>query len=125
MTVGRKITLLTLLLALLALQALPYLPVAESPVQVAWIEESGDSTPATADVRDSKAWRDACDECSIKPNVFDVSQIRSKHPKFTASAEAAGLPCVAFLYPSGRTSFQKPPASGSELAALIRKAGGK
>lgn len=126
MTPAKRIVLLSLLAALVALQALPYLPIAERPVQIAWVEESADNTPATADVRDSKAWRDAADSAGIKWNVLDVSQIRERYPKFTADAEAAGLPCVAVLYPSGKRSFTKAPPSGAEFAAFIRgKAGAK
>lgn len=126
MTPAKRITLVSLLLALVALQALPWvsgLVSAGKPTQVAWVEESEASEPATADVRDSKLWRDAADECGIQWNLFDVSQIRDKYQTFVADAEAFGLPCVAVLYQSGKRSFVKPPPTAAEFAALIRKAG--
>lgn len=125
MTPFRRNTLIALFVALVALQGLPYLPIGEKPTQIAWVEETSTSTPATADVRDSKAWRDAAKECGMKSQLLDVTQIRKAYPAFTAKAEAFGLPCVAILYPSGAAAFQKPPTTAAAMADLVRKAGGK
>ena len=102
-------------------------PVPTPIVKPAWIgviHESRDATPATANVRDAKAWKDAATAAGIQWIVMDKDEAVKKFPGATKRAVAFGLPAVVSVEASGICTVDKLPATIDAMTTLVRAKGG-
>lgn len=83
------------------------------------VAESKDLTPATAKVKDAKAWRDACDKAGVRWAVFDPDAVSSALPNVVAQAKKCGLPAVVVLDQQGLPRTEKLPATPEAMVELV------
>lgn len=85
------------------------------------IHESGDATPETADVVNSKDWKDAADAKKIRWIVVDDDNAETLLPEIVKAARTQGLPAIVWTDDAQNVIEAEPmPTTPELMLKLVR-----
>lgn len=100
----------------------PPLPIKIAALYV--IYETKDATPAVADMKDDKAWKDTLDAAKIPWRVMDDEAADKVFPNATKLARDKGLPAIVLISPSRDSTVIPLPKDKTAMRVLVNQYAG-